>query len=217
MKEILCGEQWLKTGNPFKEISMISNLIEHLNFILPAIGKNESRKNIMWAKCEVANEYIYIIAADGYMIKTAKFYIGERIEDQTFYIDRESISSLINIYADLKNDNEIYDMLEISNDDPTVHIFSDHFQVENIIINFEPYECEYPDLSSIIDAHEIIKPDEYCVNTCLLLRAVNGSKTDSNIKIEIVKHISPKLSPIIRIDFLDNEHMAYLMPAIFKY
>jgi hypothetical protein len=184
-------------------------LIENLKFILPAIGTDESRKNLMWAKCWIKDEYLYMIAADGFMIKTVKTWLNQPHDysnsyGKEFYIDRESVKAII------KNTKK----------DSVFNLFTDKIFVDNITIRFKEYNLDYPNLEKLINADIQTKKSMFAINCKFIAKACKNASFKNRhiqpLKIEFLRYTKSDEHGLIKIDFMNGEQFAYIMPTDIK-
>jgi len=138
-------------------------MIKHLKFLLPAIGEKESRRNLMWVKCQVKDGYLHMFAADGFIIKTVKTDIGIDAdflsEDKEFYIDREAVENAIKIgeyQPDKKCCGGCFENCIEERKLFKTEIQKDRIRIpfKNVEIKYKPYESEYPNLDCILKSKE---------------------------------------------------------------
>lgn len=179
-------------------------MLKHLKFLLPATGTNESRKNLMWLKCVIKDEYIHMTAANGFIIKIVKAYFGTETPDCEFYIDGESIKKCIKIVG--KDDN--------------LRIEKDRFKIHNIEIKYQPYECEYPNLDRLMSGKIVSPVDKIGLNLNLFTLATKNADIDKNysfIKIENMKNKESDPIGVFKVDFNNHEQFAYVMPVAIEW
>ena len=202
-------------------------LLDHLKFILPAIGTNETRKNIMWVKCWVKNDYLHMMAANGYVIKTIRTFYGDNSEDSEFYIDLKTVENAIKIA-----ENSIYfdDCHECESEifqDEEILILENKIIIGTAELAYKNYEMDYPDLDHVINSTKQIKNDHIFLNMKFLELAINSGINDlmNKVKIEFLsndKFIKSSEKQKIehygfcKIDFLNKEQFAFIFPIANK-
>ena len=104
--------------------------------------------------------------------------------------------------------------VRIANKSDYVQILKDKITVNNVDIRYKPYEMDYPDLSTIIDSDVPVKRTEMGFSIEMMRLALKDSVDCKYAKIEfLTSKESRGKSGIYRIDFGNNEHMAYVMPT----
>lgn len=140
----------------------MNNMIKHLKFLLPAIGTNESRKNLMWVKCEIKGDYLYMLAANAYIIKTVKTpYPKEITTIDAKGKEKTTVLKRGKFYIDL---DAVKNAVKLSNRYSYVMIYKNKITVGNADVKYLPYNMDYPNLDTLINATKNHKVESFGFN-----------------------------------------------------
>ncbi|MEJ2043664.1 MAG: hypothetical protein P8X74_03795 [Reinekea sp.] len=125
----------------------IFDLYQALKFVMPAMGKNESRKNLMCIDIKFEGDKCRIMAADSFCIKIANtfiFYGDDKESSGNFQILSEQVKdifSICNLHKGLKKER----------DDNYCILNSKLFSSRKSNVEIMPVSFEYPNLERLID------------------------------------------------------------------
>jgi len=146
--------------------------LEYTKFLKPAIGDNESRKNLTVLNIESVNrDIIHFTAADSFIIKRVKF---EQIGGSGFknFSIHKKVLSLFESICRLENRQD------------NVEISSSVLKCGDLALKYVQSETEYPNLERLIATEYDKKPvDNYSgLNAYFLEKALTGfSKTQKEV------------------------------------
>ena len=180
----------------------------------------------MWIKCEVKDDIMFMTAANGLVIKTAKVQVNNltikdnlsgdlfkpTIPEAIFYIDREAVETAIKIGK--------CSIFDDGSDFRPVRVSEDRIIIGDVEIKYKPYKLKYPDVTKFFKLNHLVELDHIGVNL-KMLKIVSEFVNDGwCAKIDFVvaeetKQKGEKVG-VYRIDYGDNEHMAYLMPVLIQ-
>jgi DNA polymerase III sliding clamp (beta) subunit (PCNA family) len=169
-------------------------MLNKLKFLLAGISENESRKNLMVIDCNVIDQKLYMMSADGFCIKTVECTTD--LHDCHFYIDLDSVKKIVKIAK--KSDH--------------IDIKEDQCSIGNIDINYQftINDFDYPDLSKLLNSDFTDSIEYMAINPTVLQNALKFAPENKTTVFRFAGYGKP-----IKVDFgKDNiGYNSYIMPV----
>jgi DNA polymerase III sliding clamp (beta) subunit (PCNA family) len=123
----------LKQNINSKQILEDNKMKKQLQFLLPAIGQNESRKNLMFLQCKVSEGKMTMTAANMFLIKRTTIYT--ELGDGEYYLALDDVKTAIK-------------MLNSKN---FAEFTSEGIKIGNVLIKFSENDFHYPNLEKLFN------------------------------------------------------------------
>jgi DNA polymerase III sliding clamp (beta) subunit (PCNA family) len=162
---------------------------KELQFLLPAIGQNESRKNLMFLQCKVSSGKMTLTAANDFLIK--RVVMDTKLEDGKHYLELDDVKTAI----------------KLINPKVFPQFTQEGITIKNVTIKFSTEDVEYPNLDKLFNNTK--KPVESIGFSDFVYQ--NALK---HAPENVVKFTFSGEGGVIRVDFKDNpEYTAVIMPV----
>jgi DNA polymerase III sliding clamp (beta) subunit (PCNA family) len=170
-------------------------------FLLPAIGKDDSRKCLTFVHFKVDAGRMEVTAANAYLVKWLK--LETDIQDGEYFLDETAVKQIIKLAG--KNSIII----------PTV----EGMQVEGVVVPWSKNEHAYPDLSSLkrYDRSGSNGPFSFGMTASMMELILKGSPSET-VKVTFKENNYQKYQEPIYFEWFGfPEYHALLMPVRLKW
>ncbi len=185
-----------------------TEFIDAMKFLKPAIGNNESRKNLTYLHAKTKGKELVFTAADSFLIKRVILESEDKDEESDFLIDKKTLECFIKV---CKVHNDKYNCCE------PVKIKNDQLNSQLVRMGFVQPGLEYPNLEKLINTdykehtgETFMGVRHQAIENCLKGFQNYGGKS-------VLKFQSKGPETPLKITSQDGLYIAVLMPVRIKW